>query len=154
MCFYGKKMAFCSASGLRSQIFRCAQNDRDRQQNNCQEYYFSLVKKSKNAICIPPSSKGWSDLNPKMMQTYLPINAQQLIHSLKFSCIFVRKKVTPIYAILMRSVLHIYTVGLYNYTFHPFSVTSSPVRVHTLYCPCAHPVIVCLKKLRRPCAHG
>ena len=64
------------------------------------------------------------------------------------------RKVTPIYAILMRSVLHIYTVGLYNYTFHPFSVTSSPVRVHTLYCPCAHPVIVCLKKLRRPCAHG
>ena len=88
MCFYGKKMAFCSASGLRSQIFRCAQNDRDRQQNNCQEYYFSLVKKSKNTFCHPPSSQGWSDLNPKIIQTYLPIDAQQLIHSFKILVYF------------------------------------------------------------------
>ena len=147
-------MAFCPASGLRSQIFRCAQNDRDRQQNNCQEYYSSLVKKSKNTFCHPPSSQGWSDLGPKMAYIHYRLRPNDL-SNLQISHIFSSKrKVAPIYTILMRSVLHIYAVGLYNYAFHPFSVTSSPVRVHTLYCPCAHPVIVCLKKLRRPCAHG
>ena len=64
------------------------------------------------------------------------------------------RKAAPIYAILVRSVLHIYAVGLYNYTFHPFSVTSPSVRVHILYCPSAQPIAECLKKLRRPCAHG
>ena len=35
----------------------------------------------------------------------------------------------PIYAILVRSVLHIYAVGLYIYTLPPFAVTLFPTRV-------------------------
>ena len=64
------------------------------------------------------------------------------------------RKAAPIYAILARSVLHIYAAGLYNYTFHPFAVTFPPVRVHNLYCPSAEAIVDCLQKLRRPCAHG
>ena len=64
------------------------------------------------------------------------------------------RKFAPIYTIFARSILHIYTVGLYKYTFHQFSATSPPVRMHTLCCPCAHPIVECLKKLRWPCAHG
>ena len=64
------------------------------------------------------------------------------------------RKAAPIYAILARSVLHIYAVGLYNYTFHPFSVTSPSVRVHILYCPSAQPIAEFLQTLCRPCAHG
>ena len=46
-----------------------------------------------------------------------------------------KRKVAHIYAILARSVLHIYAVGLYNYAFRPFSGTFSSVRVHTLCWP-------------------
>ena len=46
-----------------------------------------------------------------------------------------KRKVACIYAILARSVLHIYAVGLYNYAFRPFSGTFSSVRVHTLCWP-------------------
>ena len=130
MCFYGKKMAFCSASGLRSQIFRCAQNDRDRQQNNCQEYYFSLVKKSKNTFCHPPSSQGWSDLGPKMAYILLPSETQRLIQSLNFSHIFVQRKSCAhirdsravSFAYLCSRIVYLYT---------------SPVCSHTLSYPCA-----------------
>ncbi len=55
----------------------------------CQELYFPLVKKSKNVICLPPPSQGWSDLNPKMTCIYLPTDAQQLINPLIFSRIFI-----------------------------------------------------------------
>ena len=55
----------------------------------CQEFYFPLVKKSKNVICLPPPSQGWSDLNPKMTYIYLPTDAQQLINPLNFSRIFI-----------------------------------------------------------------
>ena len=42
----------------------------------CQEYYFYLVKKSKNTICLPPSSEGWSDPHFKMTHILLSTDAQ------------------------------------------------------------------------------
>ena len=88
------------------------------------------------------------------MLACLMLNISYLMVVPKFCIFSSERKVAHIYAILTRSVLHIYTVGLYNYAFHLFLVTSSPVRVHTLYWACAHSIVLCLKKLRRPCAHG
>ena len=77
------------------------------------------------------------------------------LHSIQNFCVFSsERKVACIYAILARSVLHKYTVGVYKYTFHSLSVTSSPARVHTLCRASAQPIVECLKKLSRPCAHG
>ena len=96
-----------------------------------------------------------TDFSSEVRRAYLLADSQKLIHLPKFSLIFARKESRAhIYAILVRSVLYIYAVGLYNYTFYPFSVTSPSARVHTLYCPSAQPIAECLKKLRRPCAHG
>ena len=65
-----------------------------------------------------------------------------------------KRKVAYKYAILVRSVLHIYAVGLYKYAFCTFAVTS-------FFYLCAHPLLavctnqgVCVHKVSRPCAHG
>lgn len=42
----------------------------------------------------------------------------------------------PIYAILVRSVLHIYTERVYNYAFHLSTTTSALVFKHTFRYPC------------------
>ena len=52
-----------------------------------------------------------------------------LLVSWNFRLFSSEREVAHIYAILVRSVLHIYAVGLYIYTLPPFAVTLFPTRV-------------------------
>ena len=154
MCFYSKKWLFVPLQGCVLRFFAALKMTETVSKTIVKNIIFPLSRNRKipSVILLHPRD-GVTLILRRCKPTYLLTlnNLYTLWNSRVFSS---ERKVTPIYTILMRSVLHIYAVGLYNYAFHPFSVTSSPVRVHTLYCPCAHPVIVCLKKLRRPCAHG
>ena len=125
-------------------VFRCT----------CKDFCFLLVKKQKNDDSILPHfrSKRTSGLEWSLF-----------IDQLMFRCLSVgwkirlflsERKVTHIYAILVWPVLHKYTVVVYNYAFNPFAGTPPSVRVHILYCPSTQPIVECLKKLSRPCAHG
>ena len=70
----------------------------------------------------PTSSQGWCYL-------ILGLNISCLSLCWNFRLFSSERKVACIYVILVRSVLHIYTIGLYIYTFHPFAVTLFPTRV-------------------------
>ena len=154
MCFYSKKWLFVPLQGCVLRFFAALKMTETVSKTIVKNIIFPLSRNRKIPSVILLHPRDGVTLAQRWHTSSYRLKPNDL-SNLWISHIFSSKrKVAPIYTILMRSVLHIYAVGLYNYAFHPFSVTSSPVRVHTLYCPCAHPVIVCLKKLRRPCAHG
>jgi len=103
--------------------------------SSVKNFTFPLSRNRKTSSVFLPHPKDGVTLIPRWRASIYQLMLNNLSTLWIFRVFSSERKVAHIYAILMRSVLHIYTVGLYNYAFHLFLVTSPPVRVHTLYWP-------------------
>ena len=88
-----------------------------------------MSKNRKTSFVVLPYLRDESTLALRWMVFIYWLMFNDLSTIWKFRLFSFERKVAPIYAILVRSVLHIYAVGLYIYTLPPFAVTLFPTRV-------------------------